>query len=1029
MNITGWALKNRTTTLVALIVVLFAGVSAYNKMPRDEDPGFIIRWAQVITQFPGANPERVEMLISDKIEKVIQEMPELKHVMSTSRTGVSIVNIQVKDKYRDLRPVWDKLRRKIDKVRPQLPSGIIGPEVNDEFGDVFGVVVALTGEGFTYAELKRVADEVREEFLLLDDVAKVNIHGAQQERVFVEYSNTKLTQMGLTIYQLLNILQKRNIIIPGGYVTTGDERIALEPTGNFESLDQIKRTVVGLPGPGGRVMQLNDIVTIRRGYIDPPASKMRFSGRPALGLAISLREGGNMVRLGEQVRPLLQRLRAAYPWGVELDVVNFQPDVVTQKVDEFTTSLLQAVLIVIAVMLLTLGLRTGLVVASLIPCAIVMALLVMSVIGIGLDQMSLASLMISLGLLVDNAIVMSESIMVRMERGGKAVDAALSSAKELRIPLFVASLTTAAAFLPIFLAESDVGEYTAPLFMVVSITLLCSWVLALTMTPLLCVYFLKIKKKRLAQKSADPFGGTFYNLYRRSILAMLRHRLLSGVAVVLIFFGVMQLMRFVPATFFPPQKAPVLLGDIELPAGTPIEKTEEVVTAIEGYVRRELTVNEQRKEGVVNWASYVGDGGPKFRLAYNVRAVAPAYASMVINTSSGDATEEIKGKLNAFAQANFPDLLANFKGLAYGPPVNNPIEVKLMGRDLEQLYAKAKLVKARLRKIPGTRNVDDNWGRPTKKMLVQVNQARARRAGVTNEDIALSLQTAFSGFQNTAFRERDKEIPITLRSVAADRQDVGKIETLSVHSQRTGRAVPLKQVADTEVVWTPGQILREDRLKSIIVRSQLQPGVMASQVEQQLKPWLEAQGAQWGISTRWELGGMDKASNEGNQSINEKLPLAGFIILMLLVGQFNGVRKPLIILTTIPLALIGVVLGLLIARSYFGFMTLLGVVSLAGIVINNGIVLLDRIRIEIEDNGLTPQRAIIQAAQERLRPILLTTVTTMGGLIPLWMAGGMYEPMAIVIIFGLAFSTLLTLGFVPLFYATLFRVKFKGFSW
>ena len=1024
MNITGIALRNRVTVTVALLVIVLAGLSAYRGMPRDEDPGFIIRWAQVVTHYPGANPERMELLISDKLEKAIQEMPELKNVTSQNRTGVSIIMVEIKARHREMRPIWDDLRRKVDKVRPQLPEGVIGPTVNDEFGDVSGIVTALTGEGYSYAELKRVADQIRDELLRVPDVAKVTIHGAQKECIFVEYENARLARLGLSPYALLDLLKRRNIVIPGGFLETGHERIALEPSGNFESLAQIGRTVVGIPGRK-ELLHLDDIVRIRRGYAEPPAEKMRYNGRASLGIAISMREGGNMVQLGARVRPLLRRLEQAYPWGIKLSPVAFQPDVVTAKIDEFVTSLVQAVVIVILVMLIFLGLRTGLVVAALIPVAIVMAILVMSQLKIGLNQMSLASLMIALGLLVDNAIVMAESIMVQMERGKKAVDAALSAAKELRVPLLVSSLTTAAAFLPIYLAESDVGEYTAPLFSVVTITLLCSWVLAMTMTPLLCVVFLKVSPRPEGQGPA--LDGRLYRAYRWVLLGMLRRRAISLGVVVLVFFGVMSLMRYVPAIFFPAMESTTFLGDLKLPAGSPIERTERVVKELDRFIAKELAAGHARKAGIANWTAYIGNGGPKFRLAYNVTPPDSSYAALLFNATHPELVAGLQQRLARWCQRRFPDLQANFKDLEYGPPVSNPVEVRILGRTEQEIFARADQVKAFLRKVPGTRNIEDNWGRPAKKLLVRVDQSRARMAGITNEDIAVSLRTIFAGIDSTGFREADKVIPISLRSVATDRQDLGKLETLNVYSQRSGQTVPLKQVADTEMQWDPGKILRKNRFKSVTVSSQLQPGYLAQDVFKPLRPWLQQQSKTWGVGTKYELGGKDKASEEANASINAKLPLAGFLILMLLVSQFNGVRKPLIILTTIPLALIGVVLGLLVTGSYMGFMTFLGIISLAGIVINNAIVLLDRIRIEL-DAGRSPQQAVVTAAEVRMRPILLTTVTTMGGLIPLWLGGGpMWEPMAIAIIFGLMFATVLTLGFVPLFYSLLFRVNYKGF--
>ena len=443
MNITRAAIEKNRITAVALLIILFAGLAAYGNMSRAEDPGFIVRTAQVVTVFPGASPERIEMLVTDKLEKVIQEMPELDFVKSDSKTGVSVLLVNIKESYKDMRPIWDDLRRKVDRAAGDLPEDVIGPIVNDEFGDVFGTVIALTGEGFTPAELKDIADEVRDELLLIEEVAKVDVYGAQEERIFVEYNNARLAELGFSPLQMAQILTSRNIIIPGGEVTAGTERIVLEPSGNFETVDDLRRTVISLPGRS-EVVYLDDIANIYRGYIDPPRSMLRANGDTALAIAVSLREGGNIIALGENVKATIARLQTVYPIGIEFDFVAFQPDEVDKKVDDFVGNLRLAIIVVVAVMLLFLGLRTGLVVASLIPMAIIMAFLVMSVFKIGLDQVSLASLIIALGLLVDNAIVMVESIMVQMSEGKSAVQASVDSASELRFPLLVASLTTAA---------------------------------------------------------------------------------------------------------------------------------------------------------------------------------------------------------------------------------------------------------------------------------------------------------------------------------------------------------------------------------------------------------------------------------------------------------------------------------------------------------------------------------------------------------------------------------------------------------
>ncbi len=1029
MNITAIALRNNRTTIVLMLVILLAGFQSYLNMPRAYDPGFIIRAAQVITYFPGASPERVEQLVSDKIEKVVQEIPELDFVTSESRTGVSIVMVNIKDSYKDMRPIWDNLRRKIDDVEG-LPDGIIGPVVNDEFGDVFGIVMTLTGEGYSYAELKDIADDTRDQFLYLEDAAKVEILGAQEERIFVEYSNTQLSRLNLSPSQLLQMLSSRNIIIPGGSIKIGNERIELEPSGNFRSVEEVKKTVISLPG-SDEILYLSDIAEVKRGYVDPPASMVHSSGRKALGIAISMREGGNNIALGEKVEETLKRIKNSYPYGVEFDVVNFSPTEVENKVNSFASNLVQAIFVVAAVMLVSLGLRTGLIVAFLIPASMVMAMLLMAFFNIGLDQISLAALIIALGMLVDNGIVMTESIMVSMSNGKKPAEAAIESANELRVPLLTSSLTTAAAFLPIFLAESNVGEFTASLFKVVTITLLCSWLLSLTVIPLLCVSFLKVK-----QQSVD-YDSRFYNGYRRFLTVLLRFRISTLVFTALLFASAIFGLKYVPNIFFPPSDRLYFTVELTLPMGTAIETTETVVNRLEEFISKELTIaarvdagagneviDKAGQQGVTNWISYIGSGGTRFVLSHNPEPPGSNYALLVLNTTDNVIIDELIVRLNDFAFDQFPDVLIKAQRISSAAPVNNPVEVRLYGSDTDALFDIMEEVKNEMANVDGLQNITDDWGQRIKKLVVEINQQRALRAGVTNEDIAISLQSGLSGLELTQYREDDKVIPVIFRSVQADRQDIRKLQSLTIYSQSKGTAIPLTQVADIKIVWEPAKILRRDRLKAITIGAQLKPGFTAAEGFNAISPRLEQQAEQWPFGFRYELGGDAESSKKGNQSIADKLPIAAFIILFLLVAQFNSIRKSVIILTTIPLGLIGVTAGLLIGNSFFGFMTLLGIISLAGIVINNAIVLLERIQLEIDELGLPPYEAIISAAQKRFRPILLTTATTVLGLIPLYLGGGeMWEPMAIAIMAGLLFSTLLTLGVVPVMYALLFRIK------
>jgi len=1021
MNITRLAIDNNRTTLVLVVVLILLGMQAYKTIPRAYDPGFIIRAAQVITYFPGGSPERVEQLISDKIEKVVQELPELDFVKSESRTGVSIVTVNIKESYSDMRPIWDSLRRKVDKVTNDLPSGVIGPNVNDEFGDVFGVVMTLTGEGYSYSELKDVADAARDELLHISEVAKVEIHGEQEERIFVEYDNARLSELNLTPLQLSQILANQNVVVSGGSIRLDKERIELEPSGNFENVNDIRRATIQLPGTTD-VIYLENIATIKRDYIDPAKKLVRHSGTPALAIAVSMREGGNNILLGKEVRQTIKQLEAQLPIGVEFQWVNFSPQEVEDKVDDFIGNLLQAVAVVAAVMLFSLGFRTGIVVSALIPLSMISTIFVMNQLDIGLDQISLAALIIALGMLVDNGIVMSENIMVQMNQGKSSIEAAISSANELKIPLLTSSLTTSAAFLPIFLAESAMGEYTAALFEVVTITLLCSWVLSLTVIPLLCVLFLKTKNEQ------ENFNKGFYPVYRGILIGFLKNRVLMVIAVIALFWGSIQALSLIPNIFFPPSDRPFFKLDIELPIGTAIEETERVVTDIERYMET-LKASETQNEGITNWVSYIGSGGVRFLLTHSPKPASASFTLMVINTTGHKANARLMTSIEQYINQNHPDVQATARLIENGKAIINPVEVRVFGKDIDKLFTIVEKIKVKLASINGLKTITDDWGQRTKKLTVDVNQEKAKRAGITSQDIAISLQTSLSGYEMTEYREGETSIPVILRTRAADRQDIGKIETLSVFSQSSGISVPLAQVADINIEWEPAKVLRRDRLKAVAVGAQLEGSFTANEGFEQIDSWLEEQSKTWPIGYYFEYGGEKESSGSSSKSIGEKLPIAIFIIVILLVMQFNSIRKPFIILATIPLGVIGVIWGLVIAESFFGFMTLLGIISLAGIVINNAIVLLERIKLEIEVYKRPPQQAIIEAAQRRMRPILLTTATTVLGLVPLYLGGGeMWEPMAVGIMAGLLFSTLLTLGFIPVLYALLYKISFKGYQ-
>jgi len=1017
LNITRLAIEKSRVTISFMMIIILGGLFAYQRLPRAFDPGFTIRVAQVVTFFPGAAPDRVEQLVTDKLEKAIQEIPELDFVRSQSKTGVSIIFVEIQHRYDNMRPIWDTLRRKIAAVKSQLPDGVIGPKINDEFGDVFGIVIGLTGEGFSYAELKDVADEVKDELLLLDNVGKVEMYGVQEERVFIEYNNARLSEIGISPYLLMQLLESRNIIIPGGAIKIGTERIVLEPSGNFDSIQDLKKTVISIPGSYETVF-LEDIVTVRRGYIDPPRTKMRATGIPCIGLAASMSDEGNLIDLGEQVTDLLSQVRAQYPIGIEFETLNFLPHEVSKKVDAFRNNLMESVLVVAAVMLITLGIRTGLIVASLIPMVIFMSMTVMYFFGIGIDQVSLAALILALGMLVDNGIVMSESIMVCMAEGKSPIEAAAESCRQLLVPLLTSSLTTAASFLPIALAESNSGEYCTPLFKVVTITLLSSWILSLTVIPLISVKFIKTKKR-----TAPDFSSLFYRGYRLFLVTALKYRYVFVILIIAAFMGAGIAAKALPKIFFPPSSRAYFKAELRFPPGISIEANEASVIKIEKYIQKELSVDEERRQGVTSWSCFVGNGGPRYILQHRPEVDAPDYSLMCINVTSLGVIEKTMASLENFINTSMPDVTAKIYRIENGPPIKHPVEVLISGRDSDVLYPIVQQVKDNIRNMAGTKNISDNWGQKIKKLVVKIDQPRARRAGVTSQDIAISLQTGLSGFEMTQYREDDEIIPVTLRSLAADREDIGKIESLNVYVQATGKSVPLIQVADVQVKWQPGKIFRRNRLKTVTISADLMSGRTADSITSSLIPWLKAQQQSWGIGYRYSLKGEYDTSHKANKSIMEKLHVGAFIILMLLVIQFNSLRKTLIVLLTIPLGFIGVVIGLFAADLYFGFMTLLGIIALSGIVINNSIVLIERIDYEIATTGLTPFAAVVEAAQRRCRPILLTTVTTAFGMAPLYLSGEMWKPLTMALISGLVFATILTLGFVPVVYTIFFRIK------
>ena len=1023
MNLTQIALENNRVTIVVLLVVGLLGLAGYQTMPRDSMPPYTLRFASVVASFPGAGPERVEALITSKIEEVAQELPELKAVTSESRTGLSVVSVELKQEVPpdELQAVWDRLRRKMETIRSDLPEGIYGPEVmGDGTGAVYGIVIGLTGDGFTFAELETYAKDLRDDLIKLPDAAEVQISGIQEERIYLQFNDARLAELGLAAQKIKNSIASTNIVFSGGEVSLEDERLVLEPTGSYADLEDLGRTLIAV-GKGGSVY-LGDITRIVRAYETPQQRLVKINGQPGLSLSVALSEGANIIKLGKEIDQLVARHQARLPLGITFNRVASQDFEVEKSVANFTNNLLQSVAIVLLSMLIFLGLRTGLVVASLIPMTIVATLFIMGVLDIGLNQVSLAALIMALGMLVDNAIVVSEAIMVKMEKGTDAKEAAIESARELAVPLLVSSLTTSAAFLSFFLAASIMGEMMGPLFSVITIALLSSWLLSLTMVTLLAVFFIRVKRQT-SQSEKSTFIDRLNGQYKELLLKALERPysfmgIIAGLFVLSLFgFG------FLPFIFFPDSERNLLTVNLNLPLGTKIETTAAQVERLESYIADSLLVSTHRQCGVTDWATFVGEGPPSYDLGYQPGEANSGYAHILLNTRSGDDNQWVIDRLDAFCFRSFPDAEIRVSRLAGGGG-GSDVAVRITGPDPNELFGLADRIKQKLNEPSSAQNISDDWGPKIKKVVVDIDQSKTQNAGLTNQDIALSLQTTLTGFNTGAFREGDQSLPIVLRNESSQDVDVRQLESINIYAQGSGKNVPLGQVAQIVPQWQLAKIKRRDLYRTLTVTCDAKSGFTAQDITGALIPWLEEDSKSWQQGYRYELGGESEQSGEAMSAVVAKLPLSGFIILALLIVQFNSFRKTFIVLSTIPLGLIGVIVGLLVFRSFFGFFAFLGLISLAGIVINNAIVLIDRIQIELDQSGGASIEAIVAAAQQRFRPILLTTCTTTLGLIPLYLGGGlMWEPMAVAIMVGLLFATVITLLFVPVLYKILFAVK------
>jgi len=1015
VDVTAWCIKNNRTAFFILALVVLLGIRTYLILPRLENPDFIMRVAMITTAFPGGLPVKVEKLVTDPIEKKLKSMAEVEHITSQSLTGISIIIVEIKESYKDMKPIWEKMRNKIADVRAQLPDGVMEPQVNDEFGDVFGIVVALTGDGFTYREMKDAADLARDELLTLRDVAKVELYGIQDERIFVEFSNTQLAGLGLSPAELAQVLASQNIIQPGGNARAGPDRIVIEPMGEFKRLEDIRRTYLRRPGQSDAVY-LEDIVDIHRGFIDPPAELARMNDEPAIVLAVSMAKGGRITELGPQVLKKLETVTAELPIGLEFHVMAYQPRFVETAIHDFVRNLGEAFLFVFVIVLVFTGARTGLVVGSLVPMAMLACLVFMPVFNINIQKISIASLIIALGMLIDNGVVVGEEILVKLQGGQNRLEACRQAASGLAGPMLAASLSTIFAFMPIATARSTTGEYTFSLFIVVSLTLLSSWALSMTMIPLLSYYLLKPKIK------AQTYTNLFYRTYRGLLILNLKARYLHVLLVVGITAVSVWAFQFVPTIFFPPNEREMFFIDLYTPHGIDIRETADRVERLERHL---LALEE-----VVSVGSFIGTPGPRWYLSLDMSDNGSHYARMIINTKTTPGVVEIMAEARNYMNNNLPDVRHVAARLENGPPVGAPIQIRLSGPSIPTIYELRDHVVEKMKKVPGVVNIRDDWGEWTKKLRIYVNQEAAKQAGFTSRDVALSLMTQISGYKATDFRADDEVIPVMLRSKDIDRDDIGRIESINVFSWQDGSSVPLLQIGRAKVRWQASNLRRRDGRRTMTIKADVE-GRFASAAISDIRRKMAGlvNSKKWPLSYDINYGGQEEESKDASASIMAGLPLAFGLILLLLVLQFNSIRRMISIILTIPPMMVGITFGLLVTRAPFGFMAMLGMISLTGIIINNAIILIDSMERE-SARGLDRQDAIVLAAQKRLRPIIMTAATTIAGLLPLSLQGGeMWRPMANTLIFGLAFATVLTLILCPVLYSLFFGVRFRGYHW
>ena len=1010
-NLSEWALAHQQLVLYFIVALMVSGVIAYGNLGQAEDPDFTIKVIVINTVWPGASAEEVELQVTEKLEKKLQETPWLDHVRSYSRPGQSMIFVFLKDYAppKAVPDVWYQVRKKISDIRHTLPRGAQGPFINDEFGDTFGTIYAFTADGFSYAQMKEYAEAARLELLRIPNIAKVELLGEQAEKVYVEISHKKLATLGIEPLLIFNILDAQNAMTPAGSVETASDRIYLRVSGDFDSVESIRN--IGIRA-NNRQFRLGDIARVYPGYADPPSLKMRYQGKDAIGVAISMAKGGDIIDLGKQLAPAIARLRANLPVGLELHAVADQPTVVKRSVREFMRTLGEAVAIVLLVSFISLGFRTGVVVALCIPLTLAVTFLFMKIFGIDLQRISLGALIIALGLLVDDAIIAVEMMVNKMEQGWDRMRAASYAYTSTAFPMLTGTLVTAVGFLPVGFAKSSAGEYTFSIFAVVTLALLISWVVAVIFTPYIGYKILPDHTVHPDAHEDAVYQKKCYLIFRRTVTWCVRFRKTVLLATGLLFAAALVGFALVEQQFFPSSNRPELLIDLSLPEGASIRATHAEVLKMEKLLGKDADIEQH--------SVYVGGGAPRFYLPLDIQLPNPSFAQFVVLSKSNDARERVFKRVTAALETDFPMVRGRVNRLENGPPVGYPVQFRVSGPNPATVKSLAAEAAAVVRDNAHVFNVHLDWNERAKVVKVNVDQDKARALNINSAQLSAVLNSILTGYSITFLREGDKLIEVLARAEAAERMDIGAIGDYNI-PLTGGRTVPLSQLATVSYELEDGVVWHRNRLPTVTVRADIQGNIQAPVVTAQIDPLLKPLRDKLPPGYFIDIGGAVEESAKGQASVAAVMPLMIFVTITLLMIQLQSISRTCLVLLTAPLGLIGATFFLLLFNIPFGFVAMLGVIALSGMIMRNSVILVDQIEQDIAA-GKPPWEAIIGSTVRRFRPIMLTAAAAILAMIPLTRSD-FWGPMAVAIMGGLLVATVLTLLFLPALYAAWFRVK------